>query len=102
MKGQGATQARVAFKIRHGYFIPSPPVQICAVLAAVTEVIRSQGGKETETEYFAALVSVCDGGSVFRAAGQSGYQEKTGAPRLWGWGKPPVGESAGSITVLAL
>lgn len=30
--------------------------QICAVLAAVTEVIRSQGGKETETEYFAALV----------------------------------------------
>lgn len=33
---------------------------ICAVLAAVTEVIRSQGGKETETEYFAALVSGCD------------------------------------------
>lgn len=32
-------------------------LQICAVLAAVTEVIRSQGGKETETEYFAALVS---------------------------------------------
>lgn len=31
--------------------------QICAVLAAVTEVIRGQGGKETETEYFAALVS---------------------------------------------
>lgn len=31
-------------------------IQICAVLAAVTEVIRSQGGKETETEYFAALV----------------------------------------------
>lgn len=37
-----------------------PHVQICAVLAAVTEVIRSQGGKETETEYFAALVSGCD------------------------------------------
>ena len=35
-------------------------MQICAVLAAVTEVIRSQGGKETETEYFAALVSGCD------------------------------------------
>lgn len=34
-------------------------MQICAVLAAVTEVIRSQGGKETETEYFAALVSEC-------------------------------------------
>ncbi len=32
-------------------------LQICAVLAAVTEVIRSQGGKETETEYFAALVN---------------------------------------------
>nr|XP_006820689.1 PREDICTED: RRP12-like protein-like [Saccoglossus kowalevskii] len=31
--------------------------EICAVLAAVTEVIRSQGGQETETEYFAALVS---------------------------------------------
>lgn len=27
------------------------------MLAAVTEVIRGQGGKETETEYFAALVS---------------------------------------------
>lgn len=26
------------------------------MLAAVTEVIRAQGGKETETEYFAALV----------------------------------------------
>ena len=37
-----------------------PSVQICAVLAAVTEVIRSQGGKETETEYFAALVSELD------------------------------------------
>lgn len=34
------------------------PPQICAVLAAVTEVIRAQGGKETETEYFAALVRV--------------------------------------------
>uniref|UniRef100_A0A2K6PJS0 Ribosomal RNA processing 12 homolog n=1 Tax=Rhinopithecus roxellana TaxID=61622 RepID=A0A2K6PJS0_RHIRO len=33
--------------------------EICAVLAAVTEVIRSQGGKETETEYFAALVLSC-------------------------------------------
>ncbi|XP_050755284.1 RRP12-like protein isoform X3 [Gymnogyps californianus] len=30
--------------------------EICAVLAAVTEVIRSRGGKESETEYFAALV----------------------------------------------
>jgi len=27
------------------------------VLAAVTEVIRARGGKESETEYFAALVS---------------------------------------------
>lgn len=26
------------------------------MLAAVTEVIRARGGKETETEYFAALV----------------------------------------------
>ena len=31
--------------------------QILAVLAAVTEVIKESGGKETETEYFAALVS---------------------------------------------
>eukprot|EP00794_Sanderia_malayensis_P014945 gene14945-16486_t len=30
--------------------------QICAVLAAVTEVIRSNNGNETETEYFAALM----------------------------------------------
>lgn len=37
------------------------PWQICAVLAAVTEVIRAQGGKETETEYFAALVSAQKG-----------------------------------------
>lgn len=27
-----------------------------AVLAAVTEVIKEQGGKESTTEYFAALV----------------------------------------------
>ncbi|XP_059676941.1 RRP12-like protein isoform X2 [Gavia stellata] len=33
--------------------------EICAVLAAVTEVIRSQGGKESETEYFATLVLSC-------------------------------------------
>ncbi|XP_065263803.1 RRP12-like protein isoform X2 [Emys orbicularis] len=33
--------------------------EICAVLAAVTEVIRSQGGTESETEYFAALVLSC-------------------------------------------
>ena len=31
--------------------------QVLAVLAAVTEVIKQQGGQETETEYFAALVS---------------------------------------------
>ncbi|XP_011855739.1 PREDICTED: RRP12-like protein isoform X1 [Mandrillus leucophaeus] len=37
--------------------------EICAVLAAVTEVIRSQGGKETETEYFAALVTALQGSS---------------------------------------
>uniref|UniRef100_A0A8B9UI50 Ribosomal RNA processing 12 homolog n=1 Tax=Anas zonorhyncha TaxID=75864 RepID=A0A8B9UI50_9AVES len=33
---------------------------ICAVLAAVTEVIRAQGGKETETEYFAALMTTLE------------------------------------------
>ncbi|XP_061083822.1 RRP12-like protein [Conger conger] len=34
--------------------------EICAVLAAVTEVIRSQGGSETETEYFAALMTTME------------------------------------------
>uniref|UniRef100_A0A8C8R7I7 Ribosomal RNA processing 12 homolog n=1 Tax=Pelusios castaneus TaxID=367368 RepID=A0A8C8R7I7_9SAUR len=34
--------------------------EICAVLAAVTEVIRSQGGQETETEYFAALMTTLE------------------------------------------
>ncbi|XP_069836077.1 RRP12-like protein [Dendropsophus ebraccatus] len=34
--------------------------EICAVLAAVTEVIRSQGGSETETEYFAALMTTLE------------------------------------------
>ncbi|MEE6486153.1 hypothetical protein FKM82_014528 [Ascaphus truei] len=34
--------------------------EICAVLAAVTEVIRTQGGKETETEYFAALMTTLE------------------------------------------
>ena len=29
-----------------------------AVLAAVTEVIKAEGGKESSTEYFAALVSL--------------------------------------------
>ncbi len=32
-------------------------IQILAVLAAVTEVIKSNEGKESEVEYFAALVS---------------------------------------------
>ncbi|XP_067909346.1 RRP12-like protein [Heterodontus francisci] len=34
--------------------------EICAVLAAVTEVIRAQGGNETETEYFAALMTTME------------------------------------------
>ncbi|KFQ19444.1 RRP12-like, partial [Mesitornis unicolor] len=34
--------------------------EICAVLAAVTEVIRSRGGKESETEYFAALMTTLE------------------------------------------
>uniref|UniRef100_A0A8C5ATW7 Ribosomal RNA processing 12 homolog n=1 Tax=Gadus morhua TaxID=8049 RepID=A0A8C5ATW7_GADMO len=38
----------------------APHKEICAVLAAVTEVIRSQGGKETETEYFAALMTTLE------------------------------------------
>uniref|UniRef100_S4RSV7 Ribosomal RNA processing 12 homolog n=1 Tax=Petromyzon marinus TaxID=7757 RepID=S4RSV7_PETMA len=34
--------------------------EICAVLAAVTEVIRSKGGTETETEYFAAFMTALE------------------------------------------
>ncbi|XP_068597259.1 RRP12-like protein [Brachionichthys hirsutus] len=34
--------------------------EVCAVLAAVTEVIRGRGGKETETEYFAALMTTLE------------------------------------------
>ncbi|PIK40031.1 putative RRP12-like protein isoform X1 [Apostichopus japonicus] len=33
---------------------------VCAVLAAITEVIRDQGGKETETEYFGALMTAME------------------------------------------
>ena len=35
-------------------------LQILAILAAVTEVIKTQGGTESETEYFGALVSSSD------------------------------------------
>lgn len=31
--------------------------EMLAILAALTEVIKANGGKETSTEYFAALVS---------------------------------------------
>ncbi|XP_060097818.1 RRP12-like protein [Heteronotia binoei] len=34
--------------------------EICAVLAAVTEVIRAQGGIESETEYFGALMTTLE------------------------------------------
>jgi len=34
--------------------------EMLAVLAAVTEVIKAQGGQETETEYFAALMSTLE------------------------------------------
>jgi len=33
-------------------------VQVVAVLAAVSEEIKSRGGSESNTEYFAALVSL--------------------------------------------
>ena len=32
-------------------------VQACAVLAAVSEVVKMKEGKDTVTDYFAALVS---------------------------------------------
>ena len=31
-----------------------------AVLAAITEILKKQGGSETETEYFAALMSTLE------------------------------------------
>ena len=34
-------------------------LQTLAVLAAVTEVIKSQGGTDNKTTYFAALVGHC-------------------------------------------
>ncbi|PVD30877.1 hypothetical protein C0Q70_10152 [Pomacea canaliculata] len=34
--------------------------EILAVLAAITEVIKEQGGKETDTEYFAALMTTLE------------------------------------------
>ncbi|XP_015759470.1 PREDICTED: RRP12-like protein [Acropora digitifera] len=44
-------------------FWDSPSAQhkeVCAVLAAVTEVIKSKDGKESETEYFAALMTALE------------------------------------------
>lgn len=49
-------------------------LQICAVLAAVTEVIRSQGGKETETEYFAALVGFKYTPVIYKQFRKTGYR----------------------------
>ncbi len=34
--------------------------EMLAVLAAITEVIKSQNGAETETEYFAALMTTLE------------------------------------------
>ena len=34
--------------------------EMLAVLAAITEVIKAEGGKETETEYFAALMTTLE------------------------------------------
>ncbi|XP_065071238.1 RRP12-like protein [Rhopilema esculentum] len=49
-------------KVHKLWYSPSEEhKQICAVLAAVTEVIRANGGKETETEYFAALLVALQG-----------------------------------------
>lgn len=66
-----------------------PRLQICAVLAAVTEVIRSQGGKESETEYFAALVSECSFPVRVGVAGSSGCRDKTGTPACRGGERRP-------------
>lgn len=65
-------------------------MQICAVLAAVTEVIRSQGGKETETEYFAALVSKCEVG----VGVQSNTSRLAREDSCCGGGAASIGKSA--------
>jgi ribosomal RNA-processing protein 12 len=41
-------------------FILHFPLQILAVLAAITEIIKEKDGKETETEYFAALMTALE------------------------------------------
>lgn len=41
--------------------------EVCAVLAAVTEVIKSKGGKESETEYFAALMTALESADEMEA-----------------------------------
>ncbi|KAJ7336526.1 pre-rRNA processing protein [Desmophyllum pertusum] len=41
--------------------------EVCAVLAAVTEVIKSKGGKESETEYFAALMTALESADEIEA-----------------------------------
>ncbi|XP_073238782.1 RRP12-like protein isoform X1 [Porites lutea] len=51
-------------------FWDSPATQhkeVCAVLAAVTEVIKSKGGKESETEYFAALMTALESADEIEA-----------------------------------
>ena len=34
-------------------------LQVCAVLAAISEVVKTKEGKDSGTEYFGALVSAC-------------------------------------------
>lgn len=33
-------------------------LQVCAVIAAVSEIVKTKEGNDTETEYFGALVSL--------------------------------------------
>ncbi|OWF35995.1 RRP12-like protein [Mizuhopecten yessoensis] len=52
----------VTFNKVHRYWASNSALhkEILAILAAVTEVIKSQGGTETETEYFAALMTALE------------------------------------------
>ncbi|XP_060076895.1 RRP12-like protein [Ylistrum balloti] len=52
----------VTFNKVHRYWASNSALhrEILAILAAVTEVIKSEGGTETETEYFAALMTALE------------------------------------------
>nr|SVE73376.1 EOG090X00E0 [Daphnia atkinsoni] len=54
--------SNVSFNKLHSGFTPTSSLhrEMLAVLAAVSEVIRQEGGKETDTEYFAVLMTTLE------------------------------------------